>query len=157
MVNSYEGLGYGTHVILDGFRADAARLGDRHAVEAALQAIGAEIDAPGKDARLLVRPSDDAMEGLSAVLVGAESHVSLHTFGSLRKLCLEAFSPRTLPIEAITAAFVERFGVGRYECRVYGRGRLLPRGGEALQRALDGDRQYARLRLRDLLAADSPR
>jgi S-adenosylmethionine/arginine decarboxylase-like enzyme len=100
-----------------------------------------------------VRHARDGGDGISAALVGAEAHVCLHAFPSLHKLSLEAFSTRALPTQAITETFLERFGVGRHESRVHGRGRLLPRRQEALERALGGDRDYARLRLRDLLGA----
>lgn len=152
-MNSYDALGYGTHLILDGFRADAPDLSDPEALDAALTALGALLEpATGSDRRL-VRAGDDGTDGVSAALVAGEAHLCLHTFATLRKLSLEAFSTRTLPVQTLTEAFVERFAVGRYEARVHVRGRLLPRQGDALGRALEGDRQYARVRLRDLLSA----
>ncbi|MEJ2288871.1 MAG: S-adenosylmethionine decarboxylase [Deinococcales bacterium] len=150
-MNGYDTLGYGTHLILDGFRADAARLSDEERVEAVLRSTLVLMgEAAGGVFRL--RVAHDGGQGISAALVGAESHLCLHTFPALDKLSLEAFSTRALPTQAITEAFLDGFGVGRYESRVHGRGRLLPRQVAALEQALDGDRDYARLRLRDLLS-----
>lgn len=151
-MNGYDTFGFGTHLILDGFRADGARLAEEGRIAAALEII---LDLMGESGAgpVRVRHARDDSGGLSAALVGAEAHVCLHAFPVLHKLSLEAFSTRALPTQAITEAFLERFGVGRHESRVHGRGRLLPRRQEALERALDGDRDYARLRLRDLLGA----
>ncbi len=151
-MNAYDTLGFGTHLILDGFRADGARLAEEARIVAALEAI---LDLMGEAGAgpVRVRHAPDGGEAISAALVGAEAHVCLHAFPALHKLSLEAFSTRALPTQAITETFLERFGVGRHESRVHGRGRLLPRRQEALEQALDGDRDYARLRLRDLLGA----
>ena len=149
-VNGYDSLGYGTHLILDGFRADAACLADEEAFVAALRAIFASMGG-SRGEPVVVHPEGD--RGMSGAIVGAEAYLCLHTFPALDKLSLEAFSGRALPSQPITEAVVERFGVGRVECRIHGRGRLLPRGREALVQGLLGDRSYARLRLRDLLRA----
>ncbi len=152
-VNSYDALGYGTHLILDGFRATAADLAGAGDIDDVLTAFGALIEPASGPQRRLIQPGDDGTEGVSAAVVGSEAHLCLHTFGTLRKLSLEAFSTRTLPVQSLTELFVERFAVGRYEAHVRVRGRLLPRQDDALRRALEGDRQYARVRLRDLLSA----
>ncbi len=151
-MNGYDNLGYGTHLILDGFRADAARLTDDAAIAAALEAVLGLMGETGA-AGVLLRHDRDGAAGASAAIVGAEAHACLHAFPALRKLSLDAFSARSLPSQAVTEAFLQRFAVGRYESRVHGRGRLLPPGHEGIERALDGDRDYARLRLRDLLGA----
>ena len=151
-MNAYDTLGYGTHLILDGFRADTARLADATRISAALEAVLDLMGEAGGAIARVERTRDDG-GGISAALVGAEAHVCLHAFPELHKLSLEAFSTRALPTQAITDAFLQRFGVGRHESRVHGRGRLLPRRQDALERAVDGDRDYARLRLRDLLGA----
>ncbi len=151
-MNGYDTLGYGTHLILDGFRADAARLSDEAAVAAALEAMLGLMGETGA-AGVRFRHARDGTAGVSAALVGAEAHVCLHAFPALRKLSLDAFSARSLPSQAVTEAFLQRFAVGRYESRIHGRGRLLPPEQEGIERALDGDRDYARLRLRDLLGA----
>lgn len=150
-MNGYDTLGYGTHLILDGFRADSVRLAEEPRIAAALEAILDLMGESGVGPVQVLHARDGG--GISAALVGAEAHVCLHAFPALHKLSLEAFSTRALPTQAITEAFLERFGVGRHESRVHGRGRLLPRRQGALERALDGDRDYARLRLRDLLGA----
>lgn len=149
-MDGFDPLGYGTHLILDGFRADAALLGDADAVDVVLRAIGAVMHETGTEVTAVVHArNDDA--GVSAALVAAESQLCLHTFAELGKLSLEAFSTRSLATDAVMRAFVERFRVGRFECRLHGRGRFLPKDPTRLERALEGERAYARLRLRDLL------
>lgn len=149
-MNGYDPLGYGTHLIVDGFRVDAARPADEEAFAAALREIFTLMGGSGGEP-VIVRSEGE--QGLSGAIVGAEAYLCLHTFPTIDKLSLEAFSGRAIASQPITDAVVERFGVGRVECRVHGRGRLLPRGRDALEHALLGDRSYARLRLRDLLRA----
>ncbi|MEJ2666956.1 MAG: S-adenosylmethionine decarboxylase [Deinococcales bacterium] len=153
MVNGVDPLGYGTHLILDGFRADDVLLTDAASVESVLADLGELMNETGSVSRVTVLASPDAREGLSGALVAAESQLCIHTFAPLHKLSLEAFSSRSLPADAVKRVFVERFRVGRVECRIHGRGRLLPRAQEPLELALRGERDYVRLRLRDLLGA----
>lgn len=150
-VNAIDPLGYGTHLILDGFRADASRLADGALLESVLQELCALLNE-GEVAATVRVPAPAADEaGLSVALVAGESQLSMHAFPALKKLSLDVFSGRSMATEAITRVFVERFRVGRYECRVHGRVRLLPKDRAGLEHVLPGERDYARLRLRDLL------
>ncbi len=154
-VNSDDALGFGTHLILDGFRADAERLSDPDHIEGVLREL--VVLTAGGDAAaaevIAYTPDAGPSEGRSAAIVRAELYLAVHTFPAMRKLTLDLFSTRTVPVEAVSAAFRTRFGVGRQESAVHGRGRLLPVEAESLRRVLRGDRDYARLRLRDLLGA----
>lgn len=151
-VSSFDPFGYGTHIILDGFRAAPESLADAQLLDAALRSIGERMHESGNVTTVSVHAtSSGAGGGVSAALVAAESQAAVHAFPELRRLSLQAFSTRSLPTAEVTRAFVERFHVGRYECRVHGRARLLPNETEELERALLGERDYARLRLRDLL------
>lgn len=151
-MNGFDPLGYGTHLIVDGFRADGAALRDPALLDAVLRAsldlmnegdgiISVRMEAAGGD------------DGFSAALVAPESQVCIHTFAGLEKLSLEAFSARSLPADDITRAVVAQFRLGRIESRIHGRSRLLPKEKARLERALHGGRAYARLRLRDLLGS----
>lgn len=149
-MNGFDPLGYGTHLILDGFRADAIALRDDELVDAVLRAVGDLMhEGSGVSTARVRTGSGDA--GVSAALLAPESQLCIHTFEDLDKLSLTVFSTRSVPTEQVTRTFVERFRVGRLESRVHGRARLLPTEEEGLQAALRGERDYARLRLRDLL------
>lgn len=149
----FDALGYGTHLILDGFRADAEALARRALIEEVVRELGAQLDRGAVVESLLLSFDDGPDRGLSAALVQGESHLCVHTFPDLHKLSLDAFSARNVPVDAVVSAFRHRFEVGRTESQVHGRGRLLPRTREHLERAVRGDRDYARLRLRDPLSA----
>lgn len=144
-------LGYGTHLILDGFRADPAPLADAALLDGVLRGFAGAMHETAEVTTVSVTVRDRLGGGVSAALVAAESQLCVHTFTQLGKLSLGAFSTRSLPTGDITGTFVERFRVGRFESRVHGRGRLLPRERARLEQALQGERDYARLRLRDLL------
>jgi len=152
-VSRLDALGYGTHLILDGFRADPDGLVRRSLIDEVVRELGARLEGGGAGEAIVLLFEEGVDRGLSAALVQGESHLCVHTFPALHKLTLDAFSTRSVPVDAIASAFRHRFEVGRTESQIHGRGRLLPRERDPLERAVRGDRDYARLRLRDLLSA----
>lgn len=152
-VNRFDALGYGTHLILDGFRADPASLGEATLIEEVVRDLGARLESGAPGDTLVLRVAGGQARGFSAALVQGESHLCVHTFPALHKLTLAAFSTRNVPVDAFSSVFRHRFAVGRTESRVHGRARLLPDEPHLLERILRGDRAFARLRLRDLLTA----
>ncbi len=152
-MNRFDALGYGTHLILDGFRADAPSLERAALIDEVVRELGARLESGAAGDTLVLHVDDGALRGYSAALVQGESHLCVHTFPALHKLTLEAFSTRSLPVDTFSSVFRHRFDVGRTESQVHGRSRLLPTAPDALERVLRGDRDYARLRLRDLLTA----
>lgn len=145
-----EALGYGTHLILDGFGAAAESLASDDAVRACLLEVGREAERGPEGAVALVH-FWGPYEGPSGALLGAESYLVLHAFPRQRKLTLNAFSLHGLSSDASVKALKTHFGVGRTEHQRRGRSRQVPTSREVLERLLAGDRRYAGLRLTDLL------
>ena len=136
-------LAYGTHYLVDGMRADREALASEETLDATLQDIATLVGESAPPRRLLLRDE----EGASAAFLLPESHLLAHAFPALGVLHLHVFTRRKLPLEELRARLEHRFRVGRFVSRLGTRSRPLPDGEEALERALAGDRAYARTRL----------
>lgn len=144
-------LGYGSHLIIDGFGAEAEALASTRSL-AALKELARDFETS-----VLVERELSTNEGSSALLVYGESHLSLHTFLSKRALCLNVFSRRTLEFERVTSALKKRFTLGRVESYLSSRSRSYHERLD-LDALLRGERTYTCARLDEsLIAADTER
>ncbi len=139
------GLGYGTQVSLDGEHADPAALADEAVARATLEGIVGRVETTAPAGAVLVYR--DPAGGLSAALVRGETAAVLHAFPELRAATLQVFSAHDLSLSGTTKAFLEAYSVGRFQSSVRAFGRHLPRDERELERALAGERRYARLRI----------
>lgn len=144
-------LGYGSHLIIDGFGADAAALGDRERVMAALKALAGDLEPV-----VLREHTLEEEDGHSSLLVFGESQLSLHTFVSQRSLSLNAFSRRTLEPQRLMDELKGRFTLGRVESYLSSRGRTYHETLDA-DALLRGERAYTCARLDESLIAVEPR
>ena len=148
-----EWLAFGSHYAIDGYGASAERLGDEAHIRAVMQHWAEALEpANNASAEVLVYGSDES-PGVSAGLVLAESHLTLHTFSQRRCLTATLFSRRGMPLEGLVSELREAFEVGRFESRLSSHGRSQPREAGALRRVLKGERGYADVRLDETLLA----
>ncbi len=146
-----EAMTYGTHIVLDGFRADPQALGDSGTVREVLEGLGRTLE-PETEAYIQVFGFDNGPPpGSSGAAILQESGLALHLFPDTTKLTLRVFSRHNVRLEAVTALLSSRYGVGRFETQIRNRSRPIPREEKLLRRVLCGDRTYARLRLEDFL------
>lgn len=142
-----DSLGYGAHLILDGFGATAPLADEGWNKEAAARLL---LVLGGLDAqRMWVSYWFD--DGVSVGIALPGSHLTLHTFVSRRTVSLSVFSPQLLATEGVTQAFRRHFGVGRLESHLGGRGVALPQDEGRAVRYLLGERTYTDVRLDDTL------
>ncbi len=140
-----EAMTYGTHIVLDGFRADPQALGDSDMVR---EGLGRTLESE-TEAYLQVFGFDNGPSpGSSGAAILQESGLTLHPFPDLT---LRLFSRHNVRLEEITALLSSRYGVGRFETQIRNRSRPIPREERMLRRVLCGDRAYAHLRLEDFL------
>ncbi len=145
-----EWLAFGSHYAIDGYGASAESLKDEAHIRLVMQRwAGALEPSNNASAEVLVYP--DESPGVSAGLVLAESHFTLHTFSTRRCLTATLFSRRGLPLEGLVGELREAFELGRFESRLSSHGRSQPRDAEALRRVLRGERGYADVRLDETL------
>jgi S-adenosylmethionine/arginine decarboxylase-like enzyme len=143
-----ETLGYGAHLIIDGFLAEPAHLADAGRAETLLRDLAGLLEPKGKP--LLTFHPDDG--GLSGAALLAEAHLSIHTFADLGALTLSVFSRRGLDPKVVTERLEAHYGLRRFESHLKNHGRTMAKDEEQRRRTLRGDRQYARARLKDQTA-----
>lgn len=137
-------LGYGNLLTLDGFRATSASLAEISEIEALLTELGELLDPSGAP-RIHVEASGD---GVSGLLVSAESQIFVHVFPEHQRVVFKAFSRRILPVITLSERVRVRFDIGRLESQVRQRTVLIPPERDVpAQRVVSGERAYARLRV----------
>ncbi len=142
-----DSLGYGAHLIIDGFGATAPLHDEGWNIDAASELLSV-LERPEVP---LTRVSYWFEDGVSVGLALPESHLTLHTFAPRRTLSLSLFSPQLLAAEGVIEAFRTRFAVGRLESHLGSRSVALPQDEGLAIRYLLGERNYTDVRLDDTL------
>jgi S-adenosylmethionine/arginine decarboxylase-like enzyme len=136
-------LGYGAHLIVDGFGSSAPLHDEPWMLAAALELL----ETQGWDEAHVTRVSYWFPEGVSVGLSLPTGHLTLHTFAARQQLSLSVFNPQTMSTEAVTGALRSRFGLGRLEAYLGSRTVALPQNHERAVKQLIGERRYTDLRL----------
>lgn len=142
-----DSLGYGAHLIVDGFGATAPLRDEDWNKEAAQQLL----TVLGLPDDRVVRVSYWFEDGVSVGLALPESHLTLHTFAARRTVSLSVFSPQLLATEGVLEAFRQRFEIGRLESHLGSRSVALPQDEARATPYLLGERNYTDVRLDDTL------
>ena len=136
-------LGYGAHLIVDGFGSSAPLHDEPWVVEATLELFRAQ----GWSEDQLTRVSYWFPEGVSVGLSLPTAHLTLHTFAARQQFSLSLFNPQTLTTENVTKMLSGRFGMGRLEAYLSSRTIALPQDHDRAVKQLIGERHYTDLRL----------
>ena len=151
-----ETLGYGSHLILDGFRAErgaeqpkpASPLADEARLRSLLRTLALGLE-PKLEPEVWLERQNEGEPGYSGAVWQAESHLAVHSFERLGALTLSVFSRRGLDPRAFERA-LEPFGLRRFESHLKNHAKTMARESAQRRRTLLGDRRYAALRLADL-------
>lgn len=136
-------MGYGTHLIVDGFGSSAALHDEPWVVEATLELFRAQTWTEDQPTRV----SYWFPEGVSVGLSLPTAHLTLHTFAARQLFSLSLFNPQVLTTEGVTKLLRERFGIGRLEAYLSSRTITLPQDHDRAVKQLVGERHYTDLRL----------
>lgn len=122
--------GFGPHLMLDLGECDPARLNDLDLCFDILNRLPDEIGMTKITQPHVFRyaglvPED---EGITGMVIIAESHISLHTFPLKRYCFADVFSCKPFDVERAKALFIAAFGANAAEVFVNQRGRTFPRG-----------------------------
>jgi len=122
--------GFGPHLMLDLSDCDPVRLNDLDLCVDLLNRIPDEIGMTKITQPHVFRykgmvPDD---EGITGMVIIAESHISLHTFPLKRYCFVDIFSCKPFDVERGQALFIEAFRPGAAESFLAHRGRRFPRG-----------------------------
>ncbi|WP_299433319.1 adenosylmethionine decarboxylase [uncultured Meiothermus sp.] len=141
--------GFGPHLMIDGYHANAEKLGDLELVRQVLEELSEEMEMtkvlPPMVQCYAAQPGH--AEGITGVVLIAESHIALHTFPSQRFISVDIFSCKQFDLGKALKGVVERFEIGRYETHLINRGKEYPKDIELTRQIVAGEREYLEARL----------
>jgi S-adenosylmethionine decarboxylase len=116
----------GLHFILDGFEAGNSELMSDIAaltqwMDALPEKIGMRILLPTVVKRIAYPKCSQGWEGISGFTLIYESHISVHTFPTMKEIHADVFSCKAFDAEAVAREFVRDFRLGRITPLVFNR------------------------------------
>ncbi|MCX6090075.1 MAG: adenosylmethionine decarboxylase [Candidatus Atribacteria bacterium] len=119
----------GTHLVLDGYSTNTALLSDMNRVSSFLD------EYPNRMEMTKIMPpyvfryqgGSPQENGLSGIVLIAESHISIHTFPSKGYLSVDVFSCKPFDVDAATDYLVNYFKLSEFTRQVLDRGLEYPR------------------------------
>ena len=122
-------LGFGPHLVFDGYRCAGARLTDLDRMYEFLDRLPEQIGMTKIMPPYVFRHADrqPAREGLSGFVLIAESHVSIHTFPSRKFVNADVFSCEPFDVQVVLAELKKMFSPVRVEWKLLDRGREFPK------------------------------
>jgi S-adenosylmethionine decarboxylase len=136
-------VGFGPHLMLDGYGCDKARLQDLNLVYRILDELPTQIGMtkimpPYVFKYSGLRPED---WGLSGFVLIAESHISIHTFPEKNFVSVDIFSCKPFDSEFAAAKLKQAFGMEKVECTVLDRGTEFPKEMNGAARLVRAERR----------------
>jgi S-adenosylmethionine decarboxylase len=136
-------LGFGPHLVFDGFGCPSARLGDLDALYGLLDSLPDRIHMTKIMPPYVFRHGEPGRPsaGVSGFVLIAESHVSIHTFPSRRYVNVDIFSCEDFDVEDALAALREAFAPKRVDWKLLDRGREFPKHIGSTRAIVERDRR----------------
>ena len=136
-------VGFGPHLMLDGYGCDKAKLQDLNLVYRILDELPARIGMtkimpPYVFKYSGLRPED---WGLSGFVLIAESHISIHTFPEKNFVSVDIFSCKPFDAEFAAAYLTRSFAMEKVECTVLDRGTEFPKELNGATRLVRAERR----------------
>jgi S-adenosylmethionine decarboxylase len=136
-------VGFGPHLMLDGYGCDKARLQDLNLVYRILDELPSKIGMtkimpPYVFKYSGLRPED---WGLSGFVLIAESHISIHTFPEKNFVSVDIFSCKPFDSEFASSDLKRLFGMEKVECTVLDRGTEFPKELNGATRLVRAERR----------------
>ncbi len=145
-------IGFGPHLMLDGYGCDKQRLQDLNLIYRILDELPSKIGMTKIMPPYVFKYSGLKPEdwGLSGFVLIAESHISIHTFPEKSFVSVDIFSCKTFDLEFAGSYFRQVFGMEKVECNVLDRGTEFPKD-------LNGASRMARAERRRVARPAAPR
>ncbi|HEX2864799.1 MAG TPA: adenosylmethionine decarboxylase [Deinococcales bacterium] len=140
--------GFGPHLMIDGYHADAAKLADVDLVRAVLNQLPHDMEMTKILEPSVFEFSNAPDEtGVTGVVIIAESHIAIHTFPVQGFLAVDVFSCKDFDSARALRTLVEAFEVGRYDTHFINRGKEFPRDEKLIETIVRGEREYVAARI----------
>ncbi|TBH20721.1 adenosylmethionine decarboxylase [Thermus thermamylovorans] len=139
--------GFGPHLMVDGYDADPARLRDAELVRRVLDELPEEMAMTKVLPPFVYRYGPEGEDGVTGVVIIAESHIAIHTFPKKRFLSIDIFSCKAFDMAHVLRKLTEVFQIGRYETYMIHRGKEFPKDPELARQIVLGEREYLQARV----------
>lgn len=141
--------GFGPHLMIDGYHANAAKLADFELVRRVLEELPLEMEMTKVLPPIVQRYTEQPghAEGVTGVVLIAESHIAIHTFPGQRFISVDIFSCKEFDLGKALGSVVRRFEIGRYETYLINRGKEYPKDVEIARQIISGEREYLEARV----------
>ncbi|HET7251586.1 MAG TPA: adenosylmethionine decarboxylase [Gemmatimonadales bacterium] len=136
-------IGFGPHLMLDGYGCDRKRLQDLNLIYRILDELPAKIGMTKIMPPYVFKYSGLKPEdwGLSGFVLIAESHISIHTFPEKNFVSVDIFSCKAFDLEFAGDYFRGVFGMEKVECNVLDRGTEFPKDLNGATRIVRAERR----------------
>ncbi|HYM80606.1 MAG TPA: adenosylmethionine decarboxylase [Candidatus Limnocylindria bacterium] len=128
-------VGFGPHLIFDGYRCPAQGLSDLNHLYRVLDTLPNRIQMTKIMPPYVLKHGEPGAEGLSGFVLIAESHISIHTFPARGFVNADVFSCSDFDVEQALAELRRAFSPRRTEWKLLDRGTEFPKhiGGARAQ------------------------
>ena len=122
-------LGFGPHLIFDGYQCPVARLGNLDRIYEFLEHLPERIGMTRIMPPYVFRHAghDAAHAGISGFVLIAESHIGIHTFPDRHFVNADIFSCEPFDVQTVLAELKASFAPARMEWKLLDRGREFPK------------------------------
>jgi S-adenosylmethionine decarboxylase len=136
-------LGFGPHLMLDGYGCDKKKLQDLNLIYRILDELPSKIGMTKIMPPYVFKYSGLKPEdwGLSGFVLIAESHISIHTFPEKNFVSVDIFSCKAFDLEYAGKFMKEAFGMEKVECNVLDRGTEFPKELNGASRMVRAERR----------------
>ena len=138
-------VGFGPHLTLDLYSCDKSVLDDEDLIREFLHTLPdmihmTKISDPHVT-KYHGREGSFDKGGISAFVLIAESHISIHTFVEQRHAFIDVFSCKDFDVEKAEKIICDKFKPERVDRKVFGRGLEFPRNVEAVKKVIQEERK----------------
>ena len=117
---------YGSHLIFEGYDADATKLHDLTVIYQLLDELPGLIGMEKIGPPHLVKFDGEDKAGITGVVLIVTSHISIHTYSLKGCLFLDVFSCKCFDPTVVIELVIRTFGVGKAEHTIVRRGVKFP-------------------------------
>ncbi|WP_026234731.1 adenosylmethionine decarboxylase [Calidithermus timidus] len=141
--------GFGPHLMIDGYNANAEKLADFELVRRVLDELPTEMGMTKVLPPFVYRYDGQGGQstGVTGVVLIAESHIAIHTFPEKRFVSVDIFSCKEFDLSKALSSVVEKFEIGRYETYLINRGKEFPKDPDLARQIVLGEREYLEARV----------
>ncbi|BAW02517.1 S-adenosylmethionine decarboxylase proenzyme [Thermus thermophilus] len=139
--------GFGPHLMVDGYEANPDRLRDAELIRRVLNELPEEMEMTKVLPPFVYSYGPGGEDGVTGVVLIAESHIAIHTFPKKRFLSVDIFSCKAFDMAKALKKLAEVFEIRRYETYMINRGKEFPKDPELARQIVLGEREYLEARV----------